>query len=293
MLKLFKISLKIKNFAFLLLSMLVLISQSCKKGDNDSSDITLSVDVNRATAAAGEEVVFNISAASQAKITKVKIVEKSTGKTLLDTAASSQKYGNQYFYTIPSNATGNAELEFTITNGNNKTKTVFYAITIGGTAPSRYPNLYLGDQSFTPIGSFFSTKDGKVYKSDEVKGKISVQSDIDIIYLYDGDATIAAPDFSLLNIYFDAFKDWSGPKNATKFKKALYFTEYEKVNSTELIKSLYESNSDDPKTNISELVDGITIHFKTTNGKYGILKVKEFVIVPAATRIIIDVKVEK
>lgn len=252
---------------------------------------------------AGETVAFDIDITSAADLKSIKTFLGDSELTDLRKETFTEPKSDVYAFTYAStDLNAGQTLTFTIEvmDANGGIVRSEYKVEI--TRPveldiQEYYELLIGAQTNTVAGPFLNTATGEVYAR---AGSTAKSADIDITLFYSngsyGYYFVAPSDASIEAIFKtpDPLTGWP-QRNDTKMKVInITSVEFLAVNSTEMIKNLYEASSEPEVGKLTaKLAVGTVVGFKTVKDKSGIMIVKSHASGNAKGSVTIDMKVQK
>lgn len=238
----------------------------------------------------GDVLAFDIGVTSELALRQIQTLLDGTELPELKQTEFENPLHVQYpfTYTVTEDAIGKTlTFTFRATDMEEKVQEATYVVEVQGTRPAQPVNVYedvlLGGQRSTENGHFLNTETGQAYFSP---GVAAVCAEIDLLHFVSGSATgvnIAAPSFANAPIVYsaahsnatDALSAWP-VRNATELKRldGLSSSDFEALSTDDQVVHLFEEGGE-ATDNINRIAVNDMIALKTTDGRYGILWVKE------------------
>jgi hypothetical protein len=280
-----------KAFSFILLTSAILLFNQCTEDENGSSTpfILLKTGdqytLNESYVPVGGQLKFGISAAGDGfEITNLTVKRKTDAGSVteLDKGMFIKKGGLD---TLLSYYKGYADKEtwiFSIMNSNRDTASVSIIVNKGsGSAYGDidfFPSITIGYQNNSTLTNYVDANSGQAYTSTTVAGNEQLIDIVSYYYLSSGSSspTISCPSYNTAKSYYPVMNDWA-VQNSTVYD---YFTtdnnlisvaEFDAAQNDSLLINGYKPES--VSGTCKFCFAGKVIPFKTSQGKYGLLKV--------------------
>lgn len=195
------------------------------------------------------------------------------------------------------NIAGTYEIKLTATNGKQTQTVSKNIIVLPNSNLSTQTNIKLGiNSAHETIGCFYSTKEKKVYKKNEVNNTNGEL--IDIVF-FGLNATFASNKFvspSIANtLTFDAIPNATTTSFINKQEDCncgsnITATQFDGMTNDALLQNIKVTNQN---VSFSSSLEPRIVPFKTQDGRKGFIKIKQFVADGQNSYIIIDIKIQK
>lgn len=281
-----------KKFAFLFVFALAgsLFLASCSGGDDDNTakpkpSINWKGGANftstNSDVPAGNSINFGITAtATEGNITRVRVTANvnGTGALVLSDSTMKEKSVSIDWNNINVGNLPGAKIVYiaTATQTNGETSSVTFTVTVTATPKNvqTRPNITMGGQTNSTIGSFFNYSSQTVLLLGQANG---TPADVDFVYFSGATnkESFAAPDDSQVTQIFSSISSWS-TRNNTRFRKTtLTAAEFDAIaDGTPSTKIDAEATSGSFFSIVNQLKVGDVIVFITAGGQeFGLLKV--------------------
>lgn len=241
--------------------------------------------INEAYVPVGGQLKFGISAAGDGfEITNLTVKRKTDAGSVteLDKGMFIKKGGLDTLLTYYKGYADKETWIFSIMNGNRDTASVSIIVNKG--AGSAYgdidffPSITIGYQNNSTLPNYVDANSGQAYTNSTVAGNESLIDLVSYYYLSSGSSspTISCPSYNTAKSYYPVMNDWT-VQNSTVYdyfttdNNLISATEFDAAQNDSLLVNGYKPES--VSGTCKFCFEGKVIPFKTSQGKYGLLKV--------------------